>query len=101
MVPLDRDSRCNTCGFPLVEGGDRSWSPVVYAADFASQATLEEFSVLAEIVQQAGKSRFLAGAEDCGVFRGAVRDGREMFAKWLGAARAVCAVRKSFDLFRH
>jgi hypothetical protein len=49
---------------------------VVYPADLTSQATLKEVTILAEIVEQPGKSGFIACPEDCGVFRGAFRNGR-------------------------
>jgi hypothetical protein len=49
---------------------------VVYPADLTSQATLKEVTILAEIVEQAGKSGLFACPEDCGVFRGAFRNGR-------------------------
>jgi hypothetical protein len=86
MVPLNRDSGRNSGRFSFVEGGNRSWSPVVYATDHTSEATLKEVTVLAEIMQHAGKSSFIACPEDCGVFRGALGDGDQMFYKWFGPA---------------
>jgi hypothetical protein len=68
-----------------MQGGNRSWRPVVYAANLTSQAPLKEVTMLAKIVEQAGKSGFIACPEDCGVFRGAFRNGHQMFAKWFGA----------------
>lgn len=76
MVPLDCNRGWNPCRLSLVEGGNRSGGPVVYPADLTSQATLKEVTILAEIVEQPGKSGFIACPEDCGVFRGAFRNGR-------------------------
>jgi hypothetical protein len=92
MVSLNRDSGWNACRSSFVERGDRTWGPVVYAANLASQATLKQVAVLAEVVQQAGKSRLIAGPEVCGIPRGAFRDGHQMFSQWFGAAGAVRAV---------
>jgi hypothetical protein len=86
MVPLNRDSGRNSGRFSFVEGGNRSWSPVVYAAYLTAKATLKEIAVLAEIMQQAGKPGFIACPDDCGVLRGAFRDGHQMFFQWFGAA---------------
>ena len=90
MVPLDCNRRWNPFRSTRVKCGNRTWSPVVYAADLASQSTLKQITVLTEIVQRAGKSGFVARTEDGGIPRCAFRNGHQMFAKWFAAT---CAVR--------